>query len=798
MERLYRAAHGAQEKVAQAAAAAQEKAAALGSGLDGSLGAAKKALSKEKCARCSEPYLSLRLEACRVCGAGICPACAVSLPVPACLDEKAAAEGGSSSSSSLFRRTEGKVCGGGGGGGVGGLSSEEAESCAARCVAENARAFRETLRSSHVANVEAFLGPERVSDRLYPRPGAAEARDGAAARARRLAPLALRALKLTGYSTVAYTYQLAETGVAAAVLSPAFRAFCESVVPMLNKHARRAGLVCASQKPGAMEAELALRLYYLGCDEALRRMRLRPGDDPADFGGEAKEEEEASSSLDDASLDALGGLVGAAQWLYAVHELRAPHDSPEWAAWYLSRLVGEEWTLLACVGASRSEDMACSVPSLRAGGLRFPAWCLAATRGRAVLAVRGSQTPNDWQINAATDLVPLFPDAPPGAGAASRARAHGGIWRAARAILADCAAEDCLRRLQEAGLDVVLVGHSLGGGVAAMMAALLNHDAAGRPREGPLARCVAYAPAACVDEEGDAAFFLNVLSCFLNDDIVPRLSEANCAQLAQDLVQDDANYRDRLARDVKSYKRYLATLGKAEAMTSSSAPGAAAAAAAGAKEPQEDLADDAAAAKEDAAESKKEGPPPPEAKPAPCEPAAAADDDPVRLVPPGRLAALRGRDGAFAAREVRHDAPSLRRIPVTAHAVLDHGLDRYALCLRSLRRARGREPAFVGPARFAPTLDDLGNWAPCAVCGSDVSWTSAIPGSDAARAAATHHCRACGEVVCTFCAPAADSVAADALGEFRTLPDRRTPLPSRGCLQPARVCRVCYFRSYDL
>ena len=72
------------------------------------------------------------------------------------------------------------------------------------------------------------------------------------------------------------------------------------------------------------------------------------------------------------------------------------------------------------------------------------------------------------------------------------------------------------------------------------------------------------------------------------------------------------------------------------------------------------------------------------------------------------------------------------------------------------------------------------------------------PRSDTARAYSTHHCRACGQVVCAFCAPAADSVAADALGETLTLPDKRVTLPSRGCLGPVRVCRPCHFRAYDL
>ena len=77
-------------------------------------------------------------------------------------------------------------------------------------------------------------------------------------------------------------------------------------------------------------------------------------------------------------------------------------------------------------------------------------------------------------------------------------------------------------------------------------------------------------------------------------------------------------------------------------------------------------------------------------------------------------------------------------------------------------------------------------------------WTSAVRGSDAARAQATHHCRACGRVVCAFGAPAGDAVAGDGIAETVTLPDKRVPLPARGCLGAVRVCRPCHFGSYAM
>ena len=75
---------------------------------------------------------------------------------------------------------------------------------------------------------------------------------------------------------------------------------------------------------------------------------------------------------------------------------------------------------------------------------------------------------------------------------------------------------------------------------------------------------------------------------------------------------------------------------------------------------------------------------------------------------------------------------------------------------------------------------------------------------DVVRAAATrgaystHHCRACGRVVCAFCAPAADSVAADALGRDAHVAGQARDAPSGVVWGLSRVCRPCHFRAYDL
>ena len=157
-----------------------------------------------------------------------------------------------------------------------------AEAIKATKAAEELNAFRDAWTGLHVANVEAFLETLGAVE-LYPRPGAAKAATGTLATARRLAPIALKAAQLTSYGYVVkgVKYAIAFNGLTDLLLSAPFRAFAEEVVPRLVRHAQAAGLQYASNRRGAVEAELALRLWYLGSSQAMETMLRSGGEDGA-------------------------------------------------------------------------------------------------------------------------------------------------------------------------------------------------------------------------------------------------------------------------------------------------------------------------------------------------------------------------------------------------------------------------------------------------------------------------------------------------------------------------------------
>lgn len=628
--------------------------------------------------------------------------------------------------------------------------------------------------------ISAFVGPD-----------AASADTGPAATLLRLAPVAMDVLKLTGYgSIVSYAYRAFETGGLAAVLmSPETRVFCERIMPVLRRHFllksespeqeastltnKLTASLSSSTKLTSEASELALRLYYFGCATAIDRLSRQSIAVPSD-----------DTSINEAMRLAGGEAIGASQWLYVARALRPPHHMPEWAAWYCSRIAAPGgWTIVACVGASRAESDQCVVPRLPP--TPFPAWCLAvrSSTKTALLSIRGSVTQADWAINSHIEAAPI-----------DGGLCHHGMLAAARAILDDCGCLKLIERLFEQGYDLKLVGHSLGAGVAVLITHLLGSDAR---RAGRALDCVAYATPACVSPDLADSLRSNVLSVVHRDDLVPRLSDANCARLAKDLVADDMNYKRRLTADKVSLTDHLRSLGKANAMvhnTEDDDDGTRVASDAHLAEPQLKMALRAASTDgdDDVKIKNDDQPAVPEAKDETMPSA-------PRLVVPGRILYLDNYEGSYipVLGDHRTLASQLDRVIISSHAVEDHRMEAHLEALREARWSRGYLPPIRSRPAFQPAVRN-NQYEPCSCCGSNTTWTSLAPGSDSARAYSTHHCRACGKIVCAFCAPAADIVAGDGIGQTLRLPDCRLSLPSFSYFAPVRICHPCAFAAYDL
>ena len=150
-----------------------------------------------------------------------------------------------------------------------------------------------------------------------------------------------------------------------------------------------------------------------------------------------------------------------------------------------------------------------------ATGMFEPAYfvSLNASTRELVVSVRGTSSSADWLTN-------LF--IKPGALALKGEKpedcvVHGGMLQAARFLLAR--AGQLIRSMSAAGFAVVVVGHSLGGGVATVLAVILREEVGMRD-----VRCVAYAAPPAVSRRL-ATLARDYVSCIVNgDDVIPRTS----------------------------------------------------------------------------------------------------------------------------------------------------------------------------------------------------------------------------------------------------------------------------------
>lgn len=566
------------------------------------------------------------------------------------------------------------------------------------------------------------------------------------------------------------------------------------------------------------DAYLAASVFYLSSEHNLNRIMQQKAI------ADSLESNPTVSVCPNELLDKIGHCLDKAQWLYSTH-IPGIYNTPAWTEWFLGRvLLREGWTLVGCnlentlvpcsehiLPNGQVEDALCNPQvNIIAPCFAVAIRVLPGGKKEAVLCIRGTKTGGDVLID--LDHEPanaklIIVDAT-GSIREINGHVHAGMLRGAQCMLEYCHVYSILDGLIGAGFDIQIVGHSLGAGVASIAAMLLHnkyidevHTAKTRSAM-PAIECIGFGMPAVASEEIASALASGcIVTAVVNHyDIVPRLSWQNMMGLAVELGEFQDMASAELDRDMASYKAYAKSLGAAsrrggsgDALSDLDSGLQAEAQNADVDRVMAELDLSPTAARQQ--QDQGSGQPP-----------SSALKEHIRLVPPGRIIYLHDTDGGvMEAYCTDHTLPLLREIKLMSDCVLDHYNKSYFAVLRTLRHARVTAGTMSRALpirleqslRIAPLKDPAtGNWNPCSVCREDTTWPY-ICKSSSARAGATHHCKACGSIVCSVCAPAGDSIPDDGLNQYVSVDDLRIPLPLMGLITPQRVCLPCFFKSYS-
>ncbi|EQC26976.1 hypothetical protein SDRG_15191 [Saprolegnia diclina VS20] len=390
----------------------------------------------------------------------------------------------------------------------------------------------------------------------------------------------------------------------------------------------------------------------------------------------------------------------------------------------------------------------------------------------AVLLVRGSKSVQDIL----TDLQVAPGDA--SSHGPLDAFAHHGMAQAAAWMKAQTI--DALRELHGRGYRLMVNGHSLGGGVAALLAVMLH-------TEFPDVKCYAYAVPACANRETAAACAPYVHSVVLRDDFVPRAKTHNIVRLSTELKAFRDDWKNTALEDwtavksrVKSVwaprKREWATMEAARTrgtlLPTSETP------LVNAATPSREAAVDAwtltrSNLVDKYSESNGSSPKAPETPQTTDKEGddgrAMETDNAVELFVPGQIVHLYHTHGVYDAAFVDRDCDALGKIHIFENMLSDHLGRNYLAALRIVRDARKASsppPAWVC----------FGTHTRCMCCEAPFTWNSTSQ-SEAQANRDQHNCRSCGWLVCDGCS------------------EKRKPLPEYGINTPVRVCDKCFYKA---
>ncbi|GAB5361000.1 hypothetical protein AAMO2058_000676600 [Amorphochlora amoebiformis] len=264
-----------------------------------------------------------------------------------------------------------------------------------------------------------------------------------------------------------------------------------------------------------------------------------------------------------------------------------------------------------------------------------------------------------------------------------------------------------LERFSAAGYSIEIVGHSLGGGVATLLALLLHAENSNIKID-----VYAYAVPACVSPRLENRCHrrptdkggVKVISTILQDDAVPRASARNILALAKEIVERKKEWQPALAREIKDIQRRA--LGLWAPMTRSThwmrmekeGPGGA----------LEALPANVHGGGEGTGK-------PLEEPLSPLDIKAAG----VLLLPPGPIIHIFSKNGQRRASLVQPTWAGFGRVEVSRHMFTDHSREYITAAMRDVLAARSapnKPPIWPDAPHIGPVL--------CAVCGYSVAWAS--------------------------------------------------------------------------
>ena len=563
----------------------------------------------------------------------------------------------------------------------------------------------------------------------------------------------------------------------------------------------------------ANDAYLAAGIFYLSADHKLGRIASQTA-----TGTVLQQGLYGAYVCPDDVMDRLGRSLDKAQWLYST-VIPGVHNTQPWTEWFLGRvLLRCGWTLVGCNLENER------LPNYTKQSGIAPCFALAVRSNgsikEAVLCIRGTKTGADVVIDLDHDPLDftLLPS-PDQSDRPIEGFLHAGMLLAGRCVLENCHAGHMIDELLDQGgfTSLQIVGHSLGAGVAAVIAMLLHNKystqvLAKQRTHMPSIETIGFGmPAVACEKIATACAKAGLVTSVVNHmDIVPRMSWHNMSKLAVELGANQTKAAVQLDRDLASYKEYAMSLGAASKREATPS------AAGGPVAPNTDLeqvdslmrdlalSDPPFDAKADSAAGGEAVVPSAAGSTAV---ASTRQKDPPRLVPPGKIVYMHEiPGGSIEAYVVDHSLPQLSEIHLVSTCVSDHYNKSYFAAIRALKHRRQaavgsmrvRPPVTLAPLKTATatSADGSTGWTPCHVCGTDTTWPYTLK-SSLTRSSGTHHCVACGQVCCSVCAPAGDAIPDDGINKTVATDDLRVPLPLSGHLTPQRVCLPCFFQSYD-